>query len=178
MPSPIFCLTGRYGPLQGSSSAQVPQGAEVSSSHWDSPALERHWHMPLKVVSQDPARCSLSVDRCFQAAHLKGRLRKTPLCSMQGLLLPSFLHSGFLPKNLSLPKRMSTSLCYWNGDLFPLVGCNVQTSTPPGSFSRAFHNAWVAVSRTSGRGIQKLDPTGTCGWALQPRDQLRLTSYI
>lgn len=44
---------------------------------------------------------------------------------------------------------------------------SMQTSTPPGSFSRAFCSAWVAARRTSGQCIiLKLDPTGACGWAV------------
>ena len=99
-------------PLQRSSSAQVLQGAEESSSHWDSPDFERlqNWPKPAKPVSQDPALRSFRVDRCFQVAYLKGRLQKTPLCITWGLFLPSFLQSGFLLRNLSFPKGMPMTL--------------------------------------------------------------------
>lgn len=184
MSSPIFYLTGRYGPQQRSSSAQVPQGAEVSRSHWNLPAFQRHWQVPLKPFHKR-RHCAVKCRQMLSGCVPEGQAAEhTPLQHV-GLSLV-ILPPQWLPtqKPDFTKEDAHVSLCYWNDDLFPLFFsllpqvCNVQTSTPPGSFSRAFHNAWVAVSRISGRCIQKLDPTGVCGWAVQPRDQLRLTSYI
>lgn len=149
-------------PLQGSSSASVPQRAKVPgsaplglASFWG--AGLQHWHVPLKLVSW--------TQHCAASGQVW-------LCDM-GLILTILPPQWLSPQNPKFTKEDArVSFCYWKGDFLPSLftattACSVQTSTPPGSFSRAFHSAWAAARRTSGQCIvPKLDPTGACGWAV------------
>lgn len=192
MSSPIFYLMGMCGPLQNRGDSLFPaekllcpSPAGCSSVQW-SLGLPSFWEAPTLTHAFEDGFIRRSTVQ-FQCRQMLlgcipgGQAAENTSLQHMGIV-PAILPPWLPPQKPEFTKEDAhVSLRYWNGDLFPLffsvLPQQFAVCRHPhlSSFSRAFQSA---VSRTSGQCTHKLDATGLCGWAVQPRDQLRLTSPI